>query len=455
MLKRIARTSYRRRWRVLAAWVVLLVGLIVASNAAGGVFRNEFSLNGSESSGRVRPARGEGVLGPSRVLRADRLPGRPGRRRSAGAGGDGGPVRRRSRTRSAASRSSARTRRRARSPTTARSPTPRSTSPTVPMPSSSTRPTRSRPRRRTSRSTASRSSSAGSMFADFEMPASEAIGILLRDRHPAVRLRFGARRWAADHDGAVRHRHRHRAGALTANGLDMPDFTSQAVAMIGIGVGIDYALLIVTRYRQALRDGHAPRARVVLAVDTAGRAVVFAGTTVVIAVLGMLLIDVPAVRGLAIGISLGVLMTMLAVGHAAARGARASSAATSTEFGLRHRKTAEGEGGKDSFWYRWSRVIQHRPWPAAIAGTLVLLILAAPVLSMRLGVRRRREPASRHHPPRLRPPGRGLRGRLQRPVAPRRRDAWWPGRPRRAGEPPGRAREHAGRRVRHAATAQR
>jgi RND superfamily putative drug exporter len=50
MLKRIARTSYRRRWRVLAAWVVLLVGLIVASNAAGGVFRNEFSLNGSESS---------------------------------------------------------------------------------------------------------------------------------------------------------------------------------------------------------------------------------------------------------------------------------------------------------------------------------------------------------------------------------------------------------------------
>src|SRR5262249_59000690 len=45
---------------------------------------------------------------------------------------------------------------------------------------------------------------------------------------------------------------------LTANGLTMPDFTTQAVAMIGIGVGIDYALLIVTRYRQALRDGHEP-----------------------------------------------------------------------------------------------------------------------------------------------------------------------------------------------------
>ncbi len=92
----------------------------------------------------------------------------------------------------------------------------------------------------------------------------------------------------------------------------MPDFTTQAVAMIGIGVGIDYALLIVTRYRQALRDGHQPESAVALAADTAGRSVVFAGTTVVIAVLGMLLINVPAVQGLAIGIALGVLMTMLA-----------------------------------------------------------------------------------------------------------------------------------------------
>jgi RND superfamily putative drug exporter len=169
---------------------------------------------------------------------------------------------------------------------------------------------------------------------------------------------------------------------LTANGLTMPDFTTQAVAMIGIGVGIDYALLIVTRYRQALRDGHEPESAVALAADTAGRSVVFAGTTVVIAVLGMLLIQVPAVQGLAVGIALGVLMTMLAavtllpavlgfVGH------------NIDKFGLPHKKRAEGEV-RESFWHRWSRVIQRRPWPAAIGGLLILLLLAVPVLSMRL-----------------------------------------------------------------------
>src|SRR5918994_1959911 len=84
-----------------------------------------------------------------------------------------------------------------------------------------------------------------------------------------------------------------------------------AVAIIGVGVGIDYALLIVTRYRQVLRDGRDPESSIVLALDTAGRSVLFAGTTVVIAVLGLLLINVPAVRGLAVGIALGVLMTML------------------------------------------------------------------------------------------------------------------------------------------------
>jgi RND superfamily putative drug exporter len=169
---------------------------------------------------------------------------------------------------------------------------------------------------------------------------------------------------------------------LTANGLTMPDFTTQAVAMIGIGVGIDYALLIVTRYRQALRDGHQPESAVALAADTAGRSVVFAGTTVVIAVLGMLLINVPAVQGLAIGIALGVLMTMLAaitllpavlgfVGH------------NIDKLGLPHKKRAEGEV-RESFWYRWSRFLQRRPWPVAIAGVVILVVLALPVLSMRL-----------------------------------------------------------------------
>jgi RND superfamily putative drug exporter len=169
---------------------------------------------------------------------------------------------------------------------------------------------------------------------------------------------------------------------LAANGLAMPDFTNQAVAMIGIGVGIDYALLIVTRYRQALHDGRDPESAVVLALDTAGRSVLFAGTTVVIAVLGMLLIDVPAVRGLAIGIALGVFMTMLAA-LTLLPAVLGFVGRNVDKFGLPNRKRAEGDV-EGTFWQRWSQLIQRRPWPFAIAGLTVLLVLAIPVLSMRL-----------------------------------------------------------------------
>ena len=98
---------------------------------------------------------------------------------------------------------------------------------------------------------------------------------------------------------------------LVANGLNMPDFTTQAVLMISIGVGIDYALFIVTRYREALDSGRDPESAVVVALDTAGRAVLFAGTTVVIALLGLLVLNTETFRGVAIGTAIGVLVTML------------------------------------------------------------------------------------------------------------------------------------------------
>ncbi len=165
--------------------------------------------------------------------------------------------------------------------------------------------------------------------------------------------------------------------------VDMPDFTTAAVAMVGLGVGIDYALFIVTRYRENLGRGLDPERSVMHAIDTAGRAVLFAGTTVVISVLGLLLMKTSVMRGVAIGIAIGVLTTMLAsvtllpallgfVGR------------NIDKFGLPHRKRPEDEI-KDSGWTRWSHVIQRRPWPAAIIGLAVLLLLAVPLLSMRLG----------------------------------------------------------------------
>jgi len=172
---------------------------------------------------------------------------------------------------------------------------------------------------------------------------------------------------------------------LVANFINMPDFTTQAASMIGIGVGIDYALFIVTRYRDALRDGRDPEGAVVLAMDTAGRAVLFAGITVVIALLGMLTVGLSIPRGVAIGSALAVLFTMFA----ALTMLPAVLGFTGRNIDkLRVGRRTKGGGeddGRGSFWRRWSKVVQRRPWPAAAIGLVVLLALAWPVLSLRLG----------------------------------------------------------------------
>ncbi len=170
---------------------------------------------------------------------------------------------------------------------------------------------------------------------------------------------------------------------LVVNVIGMPSFSNQAVAMIGIGVGIDYALFIVTRYREGLRDGMTPECATIRALDTAGRAVLFAGCTVIVAILGLFTIGLDMIRGLAVGISIGVLMTMLAA--LTLLPAILGFVGTNIDkFGLPHRRRAE-RAGYQSFWYRWSRVIQRRPWPALLASTAILLVLAIPLFGMRLG----------------------------------------------------------------------
>ena len=105
---------------------------------------------------------------------------------------------------------------------------------------------------------------------------------------------------------------------LVVNVIGMPSFSNQAVAMIGIGVGIDYALFIVTRYREGLSEEMTPECATMRALDTAGRAVLFAGCTVIIAILGLFTIGLDMIRGLAVGISIGVLMTHARLAHAPA-----------------------------------------------------------------------------------------------------------------------------------------
>ena len=99
---------------------------------------------------------------------------------------------------------------------------------------------------------------------------------------------------------------------LLANVIDVPDWTTAVAGLIGIGVGIDYALLVLTRFRSAMSEGKDTHDAVVEAVTTAGRSVIIAGATVVIAVLGLALTGLPYMYGVAISASLAVLVVMFA-----------------------------------------------------------------------------------------------------------------------------------------------
>ncbi|MGH2991248.1 MAG: MMPL family transporter [Solirubrobacterales bacterium] len=172
---------------------------------------------------------------------------------------------------------------------------------------------------------------------------------------------------------------------LLANVVDVPDWTTAVSGLIGIGVGIDYALLVLTRFRSAMNAGKDRHDAVVEAVTTAGRSVIIAGATVVIAVLGLFLTGLPYMFGVAISASIAVLVVMLA--------AVTLLPALLSYLGPRVDRlripflgrTLKAESGGESPAARWSHTVQRRPGPFAIAATAVLLALAAPALGMRLG----------------------------------------------------------------------
>jgi RND superfamily putative drug exporter len=209
----------------------------------------------------------------------------------------------------------------------------------------------------------------------------------------------------------------------------IPDDTLLLGMMIGLGVGIDYALFIVSRYRDGLHEGRSPRGATIAAMETAGRSVVFAGTTVMISMLGLLLVGIGWIGGMGIGVSATVLATMitsttllpallgfarerveltrwrgliaagfvsaalLAVGLGfAPLAALAAALAVVTLFAsvavrpLRRPVPRRVVGPvRETYAYRWSRIIQARPWRWLLGATAVLLLLAAPVVSIRLG----------------------------------------------------------------------
>ena len=209
--------------------------------------------------------------------------------------------------------------------------------------------------------------------------------------------------------------------------LEVPDFAPFVGIVIGLGVGIDYALLIVTRYREQLHHGHTIRESIQIAIDTAGRSVLFAGATVVVSLLGMVMIGLGFVQGLAVSAAATVALTvaasltllpallgfagerieltrwrgLLAAGFVALALVGVGLEITPLLVGLpiavivlvagffvpglqkvvAHRPP---KPRRATVAYRWSRVIQRHPWPSALVGATVLLVLTIPVLGLRL-----------------------------------------------------------------------
>jgi len=194
--------------------------------------------------------------------------------------------------------------------------------------------------------------------------------------------------------------------ALFTHVVDTPNFSSELAAMIGLGVGIDYALFILTRFREAYATPgptfQDTRESVVQSIDTAGRAVLFAGSTVVIALLGMMLLGVSFLYGVAVSASIAVLLVMLAsltllpallmlAGPRVARpGRRARARAAAKADGAVAQASAPAGGeamppGAGQSWIRWSHFVQRHPRPIALVATLTMLLIAAPAIALRLG----------------------------------------------------------------------
>ncbi|HEX5586107.1 MAG TPA: MMPL family transporter [Acidimicrobiia bacterium] len=166
--------------------------------------------------------------------------------------------------------------------------------------------------------------------------------------------------------------------------------------MIGLGVGIDYSLFIVTRYREGLASGMGVEEAVGRSVATAGSAVLFAGCTVVIAICGLAVSGIPYVARLGYMAGIVVAVMMLAattllpaiigvIGHRIDKwqvhfGRRRDSVAGSVP-----ERQPGAASSSTSVWARWSRTVASHAWPFAILGVVILVTLAWPLLSMRLG----------------------------------------------------------------------
>jgi RND superfamily putative drug exporter len=173
---------------------------------------------------------------------------------------------------------------------------------------------------------------------------------------------------------------------LLAHLINIATFSPILATLIGLGVGIDYSLFVVTRHRNAIKAGRDPRAACVRALNTSGRAVLFAGGTVIVALLGLLVLGVSFLNGVAFAAAIVVLTTMTAavtlipalLGMVGMRVLSRKERRRLAEQGARDPKL-------DGFWPKWARTVQEHRLPLAAGALIIMLALAIPALSLRLG----------------------------------------------------------------------
>jgi len=169
--------------------------------------------------------------------------------------------------------------------------------------------------------------------------------------------------------------------------IDVADFTPALMSLVGLGVGIDYALLIFSRYRAELLADRDRDAALRIALDTAGRSVVFAGTTVIIGLLGLVALGIGMLQGVALGVSATVLLTLVASltllpALLTLFGKRIERSVRTRAVKARTRKRTRVEGER---WRRWAASVQRRPGRVLAVALALLVALALPATGMRLG----------------------------------------------------------------------
>jgi RND superfamily putative drug exporter len=171
--------------------------------------------------------------------------------------------------------------------------------------------------------------------------------------------------------------------AIVSNSMQIADFAPILASLVGLGVGIDYALFIVTRFRRAIHEGKSVHESIRIAMTTSGRSVLFAGIIVCISMLGLFTVGLSFLSGVGVAASISVIISMIA--SLTLLPALLSIIGKNIDrlripFKKLH---AEEEGGKG--WKKWADRIQANPVRWAVSSTLILLFICLPVTQIRLG----------------------------------------------------------------------